>query len=269
MERFFGRMKYMSREEALKILKENLSNQNLIKHCFAVEAIMRALARYFRDYNPPTTSSHSLHERTPDEGKWGLVGLLHDIDYEKVKDDLSQHSLLGAKMLKDLGVKYVILGHSERRQILKETDETISDKVKEALKFGLQPILCLGETKEEREKGETYKILEKEIKEDLKKIPKTKIGKIVIAYEPIWAIGSGDPCSVPDAVATILFLKKIISQTFNKRAGKTIRILYGGSVNSQNAGDFLKERWIDGLLVSGASLVKKEFLKILKIAQKI
>jgi len=104
MERFFGRMKYMSREEALKILKENLSNQNLIKHCFAVEAIMRALARYFRDYNPPTTSSHSLHERTPDEGKWGLVGLLHDIDYEKVKDDLSQHSLLGAKMLKDLGV---------------------------------------------------------------------------------------------------------------------------------------------------------------------
>ncbi len=176
---------------------------------------------------------------------------------------------ISPKMLKDLGVKYVILGHSERRQILKETDETISDKVKEALKFGLQPILCLGETKEEREKGETYKILEKEIKEDLKKIPKTKIGKIVIAYEPIWAIGSGDPCSVPDAVATILFLKKIISQTFNKRAGKTIRILYGGSVNSQNAGDFLKERWIDGLLVSGASLVKKEFLKILKIAQKI
>ena len=168
------------------------------------------------------------------------------------------------KMLKDLGVKYVILGHSERRKILGETDGMVAEKIKKALDFNLQPILCLGETKEEREKGKTFKILEKEIKEDLKKIPKSKIGKVALAYEPIWAIGTGNACSVQDALNAILFLRKIISQIFNKKAGKDIKILYGGSINSQNARDFLKEKWIDGLLVGGASLQPKEFLEILK-----
>lgn len=171
------------------------------------------------------------------------------------------------KMLKDFGVKYVILGHSERRKIIGETDEVITKKISEALKFGLQPILCVGETKEEREIGKTFKVLEKEIKQDLKKVPKTKIGRIILAYEPIWAIGSGNPCSVRDALNAILFLRKVISQTFNKKAGRTVSILYGGSINSQNATDFLKEQWINGLLVGGASLDPKEFLRILKIAQ--
>ena len=171
------------------------------------------------------------------------------------------------KMLKDFGVKYVILGHSERRKIIGETDEVITKKILEALKFGLQPILCVGETKEERETGKTFKVLEKEIKQDLKKVPKTKIGRIILAYEPIWAIGSGNSCSVRNALNAILFLRKVISQTFNKKTGRTISILYGGSINSQNAADFLEEQWINGLLVGGASLDPKEFLRILKIAQ--
>ena len=110
------------------------------------------------------------------------------------------------------------------------------------------------ETKEEKEKNETFKVLEKEIKQDLKKMPKSKIGEIIIAYEPIWAIGSGNPCSVQDALNAILFLRKIISQNFNKKRGKTIPILYGGSINSQNAEEYLKEQWISGLLIGGASL---------------
>ena len=175
---------------------------------------------------------------------------------------------ISPKMLKDFGVKYVILGHSERRKIFQETDKMIAEKISKVLKLGLKIILCVGETKEENEKNETFKVLEREIKQDFKKMPKSKIGEIIIAYEPIWAIGSGNPCSVQDALNAILFLRKIISQNFNKKTGKTIPILYGGSINSQNAEEYLKEQWISGLLIGGASLDSKEFLNILKIANK-
>jgi len=115
----------MTREEGLILLKENLQNQNLIKHCLSVEAIMKSLARHFQNYNPPTTSSHSLRERAPEETKWGLVGLLHDIDYEKTKGDANQHSLVGARMLEDLGVEkdicQAVKVHNEAHGILPET----------------------------------------------------------------------------------------------------------------------------------------------------
>jgi triosephosphate isomerase len=167
-------------------------------------------------------------------------------------------------MLKDLGAKYVILGHSERRQIIGETDEQIAKKIVEVLKFNLRPILCVGESAKEREKGETFHILEREIREGLKKVPKSQIEKVVIAYEPIWAIGTGKPCSPDDALTATLFARKIISQIFSKKAARNIRVLYGGSVNSKNAKDYLKEEGINGLLVGGASLKPKEFLKIVK-----
>jgi triosephosphate isomerase len=174
---------------------------------------------------------------------------------------------ISPSMLKDLGVKYVIIGHSERRKILQETDEMIAKKLKAVLKLKLCPIFCVGETQKEREKGETFKTLEREIKNGLKKIPKSQIEKIVIAYEPIWAIGTKNPCRADDALTCALFIRKVISRISYKKTARKIRILYGGSVDSQNAKDYLKNQQINGLLVGGASLNPKEFLKIVKVAE--
>lgn len=168
------------------------------------------------------------------------------------------------QMLKDLGVKYVILGHSERRQVMGETDEMVNKKLKETLKLKLLPIVCVGETARERKKGETFQVLKREIGQGFEKVPKSQMSKVVIAYEPIWAIGTGNPCSADDALTAILFIRKVISQIFGMAAARKIRILYGGSVNSQNAGDYLSQEGVNGLLVGGASLKSKEFLKIVK-----
>ena len=172
-------------------------------------------------------------------------------------------------MLKNLGVKYVILGHSERRKILRETDEMINKKLLAVLEERLSPILCVGETKEERKKGETFKVLEKQIKNSFKKISKSKIqtSKLSIAYEPVWAIGTGNPCLPDEALTVVLFIRKILSKIFSKKIANQIRILYGGSVNSKNARDYLGEGQINGLLVGGASLDPKEFTKIAKIKE--
>lgn len=166
-------------------------------------------------------------------------------------------------MLKGLGVRYVILGHSERRQIVKETDEMVNQKLKQALKTGLRPIICLGETKKQKEGGETFKVLERQIREGFKKISKKQIQKVIIAYEPIWAIGSGKPCDVQEAEACILFIRKIIAKLFSKRVATTLPVLYGGSVNSKNAPNYLQSLHINGLLVGSASLNPEEFLKII------
>lgn len=174
---------------------------------------------------------------------------------------------ISPQMLKDLGVRYVILGHSERRQVLRETDEMVNKKIKEVLKLELWPIVCVGESARERKKGETFQVLKREIKEGFKNVPKSQMLKVVIAYEPIWAIsqgkvGTGNPCSADDALTAILFIRKVISQIFGMALAKKIRILYGGSANSQNAEDYLGQEGINGLLVGGASLKPKEFLKI-------
>ncbi|MDI6883154.1 MAG: triose-phosphate isomerase [Patescibacteria group bacterium] len=169
-------------------------------------------------------------------------------------------------MLKNLGVKYTILGHSERRKLFRESNEMVNAKVLKALSFGLFPIICLGEDEEERKKGKTFRILEKEIKTALKKVPKSKIRKVVVAYEPIWAIGTGNSCLPDEALTATLFLRKIISKIFSKKTAENIPILYGGSVTSENAQDYLREQGIDGLLVGGASLRTEEFTKIVKSA---
>ena len=166
-------------------------------------------------------------------------------------------------ILKDLGVKYIILGHSERRRLLKETSGMIADKVKAVLDSNLHPIVCLGESQEQKDKGETFQALKKELTEALEKAPKSKIERVVIAYEPIWAIGAKKSCSLKDASSAVLFFRKIISQNFSKKAGKNIRIIYGGSVNGGNAASYLAQPWIDGLLIGNASLNPKEFLKII------
>ena len=169
-------------------------------------------------------------------------------------------------MLKDLGCQYVILGHSERRRYFNETDEIINKKIKAVLKVKLKPILCIGETREEKEKEETPQVLKSQIEKGLSKITKKEIKNIAIAYEPIWAIGTGKPCDIEETQKMALLIRKIIAKLYNQKIAKNLRILYGGSVDSKNAKNYLKEAGLDGLLVGGASLNPQEFVKIVKIA---
>ena len=163
--------------------------------------------------------------------------------------------------LKNLNVKYVIIGHYERRQYLGETDEMIAKKLKAVLEARLSPILCIGETKEEREAEKTAEILKYQLKNDLKDTPQAN--KLIIAYEPVWAIGTGNFCEADEALSNLLFIKKQLLKLFPKNLAEKIKILYGGSVDSKNAKDYI-DVGFDGLLVGGASLRAGEFVKILK-----
>lgn len=178
---------------------------------------------------------------------------------------------ISPKMLKDQKVEYIILGHSERRRYFGETDEIINKKIKIVISQGINPILCIGESSKERKENETFQILKNQIEESLKGISKEKIKKVKfsIAYEPIWAIGTGKSCSEKDIEKASLFIKKILTKLYGPSILKRIRVLYGGSVNEMNAKKILKDGRVEGLLIGSASLKKEVFLKILKETNEI
>ena len=176
-------------------------------------------------------------------------------------------------MLKDIECKYVIIGHSERRNYFKESDVEINRKIKSVLKNRLKPILCVGEKDRDSFNPEGHPINEmslivgEQIKKGLADISQTKIPDIIIAYEPIWAIGTGLPCLPDDAMKAALLIKKTLTGLYNRSTAERVKIIYGGSVVSQNAIDYIKEANMDGLLIGGASLNANEFTKIInKIA---
>ena len=164
-------------------------------------------------------------------------------------------------MLTDAGVKYVILGHSERRQYFAETDETVNKKVKKALEHDLIPIMCCGETLEQREKGITIDFIRTQIKYGLNGISKDDITKVVVAYEPIWAIGTGKTATSAEAEEVCAAIRGVLGEMYDKETAEKIRIQYGGSVNGKNAAELFAMPDIDGGLVGGASL-KEEFKDI-------
>jgi triosephosphate isomerase len=166
-------------------------------------------------------------------------------------------------MLKDF-CEYVILGHSERREFFDETDEMVNKKVKKALQHGLKPILCIGETLEQREKNETFDIIKNQLKNSLKGIDKDNIKKIIIAYEPVWAIGTGKNATPEQAEDVHAFIRKEIEKIYGKETASGIIILYGGSVKPDNVKDLMEKENIDGALVGGASLDAESFSKIVK-----
>ena len=170
-------------------------------------------------------------------------------------------------MLKNVGCEYVILGHSERRQYFKETSEEVARKTEIALSVNLTPIVCVGENLEERESGKTESIIEQEIKALFPKIDSTLAARIIVAYEPIWAIGTGKSSSSEDASITIKFIRELFSSKYGSKIAERIRILYGGSVNPKNIGEFMNESDIDGALVGGASLNALSFSQIVKAAE--
>jgi triosephosphate isomerase len=172
------------------------------------------------------------------------------------------------KMLKELKVEAVILGHSERRKIFGETDELINKKVKKALSEGLTPIFCIGETLEERQKGLTFCVLEKQVREGLNGISADDVKRVVIAYEPVWAIGTGVVATPQQAQEAHEFVRGLLSKMYGIDIAEAVTILYGGSVTPENFfGLFIKPD-IDGALVGGASL-KESFIELAKIMAKI
>lgn len=173
---------------------------------------------------------------------------------------------ISPKMLKDLGCSYVILGHSSRRIWFNETDEVINKKIKAAISAKLIPIFCIGETRKERDKGQTEEILKSQIKKGLRKISREKVKNLVLAYEPVWAIGTGKPCDTEEAQKMGLLIRKIIAKKYSFPLAKKVKMLYGGSINSKNAKPYITEAGFQGLLIGGASLDPKEFVKIVKVA---
>jgi len=170
-------------------------------------------------------------------------------------------------MIKDIGCTFVIIGHSERRQFFYETDATVNKKVKAALKVGLTPIVCVGETLEEREFGTTTKIVEQQIREGLAGLSSQEMEKIVIAYEPVWAIGTGKTATPEQAEEVHQLIRSLIAQNAGA-AAHTIRILYGGSVKPDNIDDLMAQPDIDGALVGGASLKADSFVRIVRFKRK-
>ncbi len=167
---------------------------------------------------------------------------------------------ISAAMLLEYGVEYVIIGHSERRQYFGETDETVNKRTLTALKAGLTPIVCIGETLEERETGKTEEVLAKQIREGLKGIE--EITEVVIAYEPVWAIGTGKTATADQANETIAFIRKTIGEVFCPHCAQAVRIQYGGSMNAGNCKELMAKEEIDGGLIGGASLKAPDFSAI-------
>ncbi len=170
-------------------------------------------------------------------------------------------------MLKNMGIEYVIIGHSERRQYFNETDETVNKKLKSALKYGIIPILCVGETLEQRESKIEKETVKNQVVKAFENIEPSDAVKIIVAYEPIWAIGTGKNATNEQANEMASFIRKCISEIYDRELSEKVIIQYGGSVKAGNAKEILSQPDIDGALVGGASLKADEFLKIINYAR--
>jgi len=169
-------------------------------------------------------------------------------------------------MLKSVGCEYVILGHSERRTIFSEGDQVINKKIKTAIKFELKPIFCIGETLEEREKGITFKVVETQVQNGLKDLSESDLSNLIIAYEPVWAIGTGRNATPQQAQEVHQFIRGLISKLYSSNFARQLVIQYGGSVKADNAKELLSQPDIDGALVGGACLKADSFIKIINAA---
>ena len=172
---------------------------------------------------------------------------------------------VSAPMLSEVDVTGVVLGHSERRQYFNETDRSLQQKVPRALEAGLIPILCVGETEEERERGDTERKLRHQVQEALDKVPIERLPEVVVAYEPVWAIGTGLVATSEQAQDAVAFVRALV-EGFDKAAGQAVRVLYGGSLKADNAEELLGLPDVDGALIGGASLDPGDFAQIIEIA---
>ncbi len=169
---------------------------------------------------------------------------------------------ISAAMLEEIGISYCIVGHSERRQYFGETDETVNMRTASVIKHNMTAVVCVGELLEERELGKTEAVLTKQITEGLKNFTAEDFKKIIVAYEPVWAIGTGKTATAEDANATILFIRNTVKELFGEDVSSELRILYGGSMNTKNVDELMSMPEIDGGLIGGASLKAADFARI-------
>jgi triosephosphate isomerase (TIM) len=170
---------------------------------------------------------------------------------------------VSAAMLRALYVKYVIVGHSERRSLFGESDEIVNRKVRAALDAGLRPILCVGETLHERENGKVKEVLRRQTRKGLESVVEKDLSEIVVAYEPCWAIGTGLSATPAEAEAAHAFIRSVLAELFGAASADRVRIQYGGSVKPENAEDLMRQKNIDGALIGGASLDPRSFARII------
>jgi triosephosphate isomerase (TIM) len=170
-------------------------------------------------------------------------------------------------MLRDLFVRYVVLGHSERRMLMGETNEMVNRKVRAAHEAGLRPIVCIGETLQQREGGEVEKVLGAQLRGSLADLSAKEMNETVVAYEPVWAIGTGKTASAQQAQEAHAFVRQTLAEISDKGTAEKIRIQYGGSVKPDNARELMSQQDIDGALVGGASLDPRSFAQIVKATQ--
>jgi triosephosphate isomerase (TIM) len=211
--------------------------------------------------HPPFVDIRSVQTTLFDQKKSQLVVGAQNCHWEEKGAFTGEVS---PAFLPKLDVVYVIVGHSERRELFGETDDTVNKKVKAVLKHGMTPILCCGETLDEREAGVTHDKVALQVREGLKGLKPEQVGAMVIAYEPIWAIGTGKTATSDDAQAVCKMIRDTVRESFEQDAAGAVRIQYGGSVKSSNAAELMGQPDIDGALVGGASLDPDEFAKLVQ-----
>ena len=209
---------------------------------------------------PPFTSLQAMVDSARGSSVQVYAQNMHEAEAGAFTGEVS------VSMLEEIDVHGVILGHSERRQYFNETDRALQQKVPRALERGLTPLLCVGETEEERERGDTERKLRHQVQEGLEKVPRERLAEVVIAYEPIWAIGTGLTATPEQAQDAIAFVRALVEDR-DKAAGGAVRILYGGSLKPGNAAELLALPDVDGALVGGASLDAGSFAEIVEAAR--
>lgn len=210
--------------------------------------------------HPPFTDLRTVQTLVEKEGIPLALGAQHCSD----EDAGARTGEVSPRMLARLGVRYVIVGHSERRTLFGMTDDAVAATLKAVLRHDMTPIVCVGETEEERAAERTEARLESQLGAALDGLPHEKVGSLVLAYEPLWAIGTGQAATAMDAEDACVFLRGLVAKAAGDEAGESIRIQYGGSVQGENATELMAEPNVDGLLVGGASLQAAAFLDVLR-----
>ncbi len=210
---------------------------------------------------PPFTSLHAVHKELEDTS----IRLAAQNLYWEEKGAFTGE--ISPLMLKEVGCQYVIVGHSERRQFFGESDETVNRRIKAALAQGLRVIFCVGETLRDREEGKTFPLIEKQMEGGLKGLDGQGMGEMVIAYEPVWAIGTGKTATPEQAEEVHRFIRSKIQKLYSQEVSEKIRIQYGGSVTPENIRSLMNQPDVDGALVGGASLKAESFSKIVRFKE--
>jgi triosephosphate isomerase len=225
-----------------------------------VEALLAGLTRDDREVLvcPPYTALAAVAPLLT-EGRIALGA--QDLFYE---DEGAYTGAISGKMLADSGCSYVIVGHSERRQVFGDDDAAVNKKLHAALRHGLRPILCIGESKPQRDAGQAIEVVLGQVRAGLTGISSEQMGSLVLAYEPIWAIGTGDTATPEDAQEMHAALRKLLAELYNEAVASATRILYGGSVKPDNIDELMAQPDLDGALVGGASLKAESFLRIVQ-----